>query len=137
MSENADDKLLNDKYLDRLFDAYSESAKQFDKQILYIASGSIGISFSFIQKIVDLSKSGYNWLLITSWITLTIVVLLSLTSHYIAFKALNKQLELFYQENKIKAQKLNNVVKFLNISMIALLILGIALLILFVGINIL
>ena len=125
-----------DKYLDILYDAYFESAKQFDKQILYIASGALGISFSFIKDIVDLKKSICNYILIASWIDLSLVVLLSLLSHYFSKQALNKKIELFYQDNQSEANNLNGVVKFLNISMIMLLVLGVILLVTFVGINI-
>ena len=130
MSKNNDDK-----YLDKIYEAYFESAKQFDKNILYIASGALAISFSFIKDIVNLKDSICNFILIISWIDLAIVILLSLISHYISKQALNEKLKFFYHKKQPKANKLNSIVIILNISMIILLILGIIILVTFVGIN--
>lgn len=126
----------DDKYLDKIYEAYFESAKQFDKHILFIASGALGISFSFIKDIVNLNDAICNSILIISWIDLALVILLSLLSHYISKQALNEKLKLFYHAKQTKADKLNNIVKYLNISMIIMLVLGIILLVTFVGINI-
>ena len=126
----------DNKYLDKIYEAYFESAKQFDKHILFIASGALGISFSFIKDIVDLKYSIYNFILIVSWIDLAVVILLSLISHYISKQALNEKLKLFYHKEQTKADKLNSNVKCLNISMIIMLVFGIILLVTFVGINI-
>jgi len=131
MSEETDDK-----YLDKIYEAYFESAKQFDKHILFIASGALGISFSFIKDIVNLKDAVCNSVLIISWVDLALVILLSLLSHYISKQALNEKLKLFYHKKQTKADKLNNIVKYLNISMIIMLVLGIILLVTFVGINI-
>lgn len=131
MSEETDDK-----YLDKIYEAYFESAKQFDKHILFIASGALGISFSFIKDIVNLKDAVFNSILIISWVDLAIVILLSLLSHYISKQALNEKLKLFYYKKQPKADKLNSIVRYLNISMIIMLVLGIILLVTFVGINI-
>ncbi len=128
--------MSKDKYLERIYDAYFESAKQFDRQILFIASGALGISFSFIKDIVDLDSSIFKYILIFSWVLLTLVILLSLLSHYMSKQALNQKIKFFEFEEQGSANKLNKYVKILNISMILALVAGIVLLITFVGINI-
>ena len=39
-------------YYEVLSKAYHESSVQFDKQILFISSGALGLSFTFIKDIV-------------------------------------------------------------------------------------
>lgn len=131
MSDNEDEK-----YLDRVYEAFFESSKQFDRQIIYIASGALALSFTFIKDIVDLDLSKYKWLLITAWILLAIVILLNLVSHYLSIQALNKKLEFFHVENEVESDKLNKWVKGINLTMTSFLVLGIVLIIIFVGINI-
>jgi len=53
-------------YYEQLSKAYFESSVQFDKQILFIASGALGISFTFINDIVDLNCANWKALLFIS-----------------------------------------------------------------------
>ena len=44
-------------YTDKLYQALNYSVEQFDKSVLFIASGALGITFAFVEKIVpDLKK---------------------------------------------------------------------------------
>lgn len=49
-------------YLEQLNKAYKESSSQFDKQVLFIASGAFGISLAFIKDIVKLDVATNNHL---------------------------------------------------------------------------
>jgi hypothetical protein len=67
------------------FEILKYSIQHFDKAIVTIASGALGISFAFIDKIVDLkSKLEHRELLITAWYLFAIVIFISMLSHFIS-----------------------------------------------------
>lgn len=123
-------------YYEQLSKAYFESSVQFDKQILFIASGALGISFTFINDIIDLSCSVWKGILFTSWILFALVILFSLLSHYYSKQAINNKMENIEKENHTQSGKLNDKVVLLNKLMIAFNILGLFTLLIFIYINI-
>lgn len=123
-------------YYEQLSKAFFESSIQFDKQILFISSGALGLSFTFIQDIVDLETADNKWLLITAWILFIAVIFLSLISHYISIQAINKRIENIEKVNDSNSEALNKIVKFLNRIMILFIMLGLITLISFVFDNI-
>jgi len=123
-------------YYEILNKAYFESSAQFDKQILFISSGALGLSFTFIKDIVELETAICKGLLLVSWILFSIVILMSLFSHYTSKQAINTQIENIEDEKNNKANFLNSITKLLNISMIISIVLGLISLILFIIINI-
>lgn len=130
------DDLEEKETLSRFYDAYFQSSKQFDNQVLYISSGALGLSFAFVQDIVSLNDSDYKFLLLLSWVLFTIVIFSSFLSHYYSKKALNLKIKLYHQEDSSDADKLNKRVVCLNKSMIWLLLSGLLSLITFLSINI-
>jgi len=123
-------------YYEQLSKAFFESSIQFDKQILFISSGALGLSFTFIQDIVDLETADNKWLLITAWILFIAVIFSSLISHYISIQAINKRIENIEKVNDSNSEALNKIVKFLNRIMILFIMLGLITLISFVFDNI-
>lgn len=123
-------------YYEQLSKVFFESSIQFDKQILFISSGALGLSFTFIQDIVDLETADNKWLLITAWILFIAVIFLSLISHYISIQAINKRIENIEKVNDSNSEALNKIVKFLNRIMILFIMLGLITLISFVFDNI-
>ena len=123
-------------YYEQLSKAFFFFFLQFDKQILFISSGALGLSFTFIQDIVDLETADNKWLLITAWILFIAVIFLSLISHYISIQAINKRIENIEKVNDSNSEALNKIVKFLNRIMILFIMLGLITLISFVFDNI-
>lgn len=82
------------EYWRQLYDSYKESAIQFDKNVLFISSGSLAISITFISEIVHLKNASEKWMLTTSWIILASTIFASLLSHYLSMKAINKRISL-------------------------------------------
>ena len=121
-------------FYEQLTKAHLESSSQFDKSTLFISSGALGLSFTFIKDIVKVDIACYKWLLITSWSLFVIVILASLLSHYISIQAINSAMENLYVKND-KSNNLNKFVKLLNISMMILILLGLSTLITFVSLN--
>ncbi|HEX2921871.1 MAG TPA: hypothetical protein VHO50_11975 [Bacteroidales bacterium] len=45
-------KMSDDNYIREQYQALKYSNEQFDKNVLFIASGALGISFAFIEKVI-------------------------------------------------------------------------------------
>ena len=113
--------------------------EQFDKNIVFIASGSLGISFAFIKDIVNLSKATHINLLIYSWYIFSGVIFLSLLGHYISMQGHNWALanaNLNDDDYNEGIKRRNLPIKILNIAMIIAIFIGALLLINFVNQNI-
>lgn len=124
------------EYWQQLNKAYIESSSQFDKQVLFLASGALGLSFAFIKDIVKLAEATNKWLLISSWSLFGAVILLSIISHYTSLKAINKKIHNLNAREDKGSKKLNSLTKWFNILMIVFLALGLSFLTVFVAINI-
>ena len=74
----------DDEYINKLFETLSYSNAQFDKNVLFIASGALGVSFAFIEKIVPLKDACDKSTLINAWYLFAIVILISLVNHFIS-----------------------------------------------------
>lgn len=124
------------EYLDLLNKVYFESSTQFDKQLLFVASGALGLSLAFIKDIIVLSKATNKELLLLSWISFGLVILINVISHYTSLKAINYKIENINKKRDRFSQSFNSVTKYFNIMMIVFLASGLVLLIVFIGINI-
>lgn len=124
------------EYWQQLNKAYIESSSQFDKQVLFLASGALGLSFAFIKDIVKLAEATNKWLLISSWSLFGAVILLSIISHYTSLKAINKRIHNLNAREDKGSKKLNSYTKWFNILMIVFLAFGLISLTVFVAINI-
>jgi hypothetical protein len=127
-------------YLDQQYDALKYSNEQFDKNVLYIASGALGISFAFIEKIIpDMTRAVSTHLINISWYFFAGVIFLSLVSHFISIMA-NRWAIAHDDENELQYRKnctyWNHVIRTLNVIMILGLLAGILFLIQFVNQNI-
>jgi hypothetical protein len=122
------------EYWNQLFSTYKESATLFEKNLLYITSGALGISLTFLSDIVDLNNALFFYLIIIAWSIFTLVILVSLISHYFSMKSLNHEMEYFLKKEK-PLNKYDKCVKGMNISMIICLPLGLVFLILFLSLN--
>lgn len=129
-------KKEDQEYWNILSEAYKESSIQFDKNILFISSGALGLSISFISDVVKLSEASYKWILGTSWTVLTIVILFSLMSHYFSMKAINYKMENLHIEKDKKSEEFNKYVSLLNLLMLIGLPIGIIGLVIFIILNI-
>lgn len=126
-------------YLDKLYQALHYSNEQFDKNVLFIASGALGISFAFVEKIVpNLKNACGKCLLISSWYFFAGVIFISLVAHFFSILALRwaiKNNENKSPEKSIIEDRWNLTVRIINGFMIAGLLAGMILLILFIHFN--
>lgn len=124
------------KYIEELYSALDYSSQQFDKNVLFIASGSLGISFAFIEKIVPnletaLSKS----LLFCSWYCFAIVIFISLINHFISIGALRWRIKNLNEDKESQEQNWNIAINIINVMMMIGLLVGVILLISFIEKN--
>lgn len=131
-------KKEDNAYMEELYKALHYSNEQFDKNVLFIASGALGISFAFIESVVpNLECSEYKSYLINSWFMFAFVIFLSLISHFISGLSLRWSVSNFTKKKFEKGmKKWNFVIRGLNLLMILGLLIGTLLLINFIRKNI-
>jgi hypothetical protein len=128
--------MADEEHIKQKYQTLSYGNEQFDKNVLFIASGALGISFGFIEKLVpDLSATSHKCYLIDSWYCFAGVIFISLVAHFISVMANrwaieNDELEAI-KYNKI-TRRWNYSIRGLNIFMIIGLLVDIILLITFV-----
>jgi heme/copper-type cytochrome/quinol oxidase subunit 2 len=124
-----------------VFENKIKSEDDYEKYITLISSGALGLSITFIEKIVSLNSALYKWILITSWILLTITLFVSLLSHFFSRKYSEKTIEdvdndLEYELIFENITRRNKYLEYFNFSTITTLFLGIISIVIFVSINI-
>lgn len=73
------------------------STDQFDRSLLTLSSGALGLSLAFITNLVPLKQSvGRCWLL-TSWASFALCIAVTVASFHIGVLAQNKQLDYLKQ----------------------------------------
>ncbi len=131
--------MSDDNYIQEQYQALKYSNEQFDKNVLFIASGALGISFAFIEKIIpDLKNAIDSGFLINSWYCFAGVIFISLVAHFISIMANRWAIKHDENEKNYKRGcKIWNVtLRTINILMIIGLLAGIIMLIYFVKLNI-
>lgn len=121
-----------------LEDAKQKSNEFYEKNILYIAAGTLVLSLTFIEKIITLSKSFAVWTLIVSWMFLALTLLVNLLSHHISTLSHDKAISYHDQNDpKIldKIESDNKIIRGMNWFTTFGLMIGIIFLIIFCSIN--
>ena len=123
-----------------LINCEKESSQQFDKAILALASGALGLSLAFIYKIAPNPDKSTLYLLIIAWGLFSASMLSTLISFLTSQYACRRQITIlenqFSNETKNDKNILSTITAVLNFLAIFLLILGIVFLIAFSAINI-
>lgn len=129
------------KVQDDLLRIKEKSEDDFEKNIIYIAAGTLVLSLTFIEKIVDLGSSGGIMFLIISWILLSITLLGNLVSHQISSLFHEKYRSLYAncadddQLPDLKLKQYNFIIASFNWGTIFTLCTGIGMLVTFCSIN--
>lgn len=80
-------KLILAEYKPHLLSLIDKSDEHFEKQLSFIASGALAISFLFIENVIgDFANSSYRYFLFTGWICLVVSLMINLLSHKVASK---------------------------------------------------
>jgi len=92
MSDDDTENYLKERKL--LIDAQQQSYQQFDKAILTLSSGGLGVSIIFLRDILPFEQITNYYFLIGSWILFTISITCTLVSFLTSQYAYSEQLEL-------------------------------------------
>jgi multidrug efflux pump subunit AcrB len=139
INENAMNKNSADNDRDILQKIKEKSDDNFEKNITYISAGALGLSMTFIEKIVTIKATIHYWLLFSAWGLLTLTLLINLLSHYLSSYYHEKTTEELDTNDKNinnNIDKRNKCLRIINIASVFTLIIGIIFLILFTSINI-
>ncbi|MFZ4414198.1 MAG: hypothetical protein ACOYOV_14035 [Bacteroidales bacterium] len=139
MDNEINNKLNIEKTIDK-------SEDYFETKITYISAGTLGLSFAFIEKIVNITNSTNKWLLILGWLLLCATLLINLMSHLISKRYAYKiedELDELDSENEEDVNKFNKNVRkrnyitdIINFFSGIILILGIISIVIFASLNI-
>lgn len=126
------------RYEQELYKALSYSNEQFDKNILFIASGALAISFAFVEKLVPhLETAKDKNCLINAWYCFGCVIFISLVCHFISILSIRWSITNHQKKDFEKGMgSWNKATRILNFTLILGLLIGIILLINFIKQNI-
>lgn len=122
-----------------VYETKSKSEDDFEKYINLIASGGLAITIAFFDKIVDINKTGFIFLIIIGWVLLVCTLISNLISHFLSIsysqKTIDEINEKKYDDVFTNLKKRNKTIKLLNGLSIGALIFGIISIIVFVTLN--
>ena len=120
-------------------DTLKYSTEQFDKNIVFIASGALAISFAFIKDIIpNLQKAVCKEYLFNAWYIFASVIFASLVGHFISMLANTWAIKNAALDDDTYNRKIMNwnwPIRLLNISMIIAIFIGALSLINFIHLN--
>lgn len=119
----------------------NKSEDDFEKSLTYISGGALGLSLTFMEKIISLESSLHIWTLIFGWIFLGLTLMLNLVSHLITSYYSRISQDEYDSENKDeeliikKIKKRNRNITIINWTTVSFLMIGISFIIIFSSIN--
>lgn len=127
------------EFRNSVYETKSKSQDDFEKYINLIASGGLGITLAFFDKIVDVKNAEYIVLIITGWVLLVLTLLSNLISHFLSINYSQKTIDEIskkdYDSVFTNVEKRNKKINILNIISIGAVITGIISIITFVTLN--
>jgi hypothetical protein len=127
------------QYAAELTTLIHKSHDSFEKQLNYISAGALGLSMILIERVIkDFSKANFTCVLLGSWFFLASTLVSNLLSHVYTSRVHAKTLSEIANEsyNYENANRRNRRINIWNVVSIIFLLLGIALQIIFISINI-
>lgn len=96
-SDSGEPRLEREVYLQERRDlnqAEAEQSRSFDKAVLTLSAGALGISITFIRDVVPVIRPCTGWVLYVGWAAFVASLLVTLWSFLTSMKALRRQLEI-------------------------------------------
>lgn len=122
---------MNDERYKVLLELRNQSSREFDKLIVYLAAGGLGLTVAFTNDLVDLSTAVLKWLLLGTWLAFVLALILNLISQLTSTKTMDLEME----EKECRSDFYNEVTSWLNILSILFLVLGVFFFLIFIAIN--
>jgi hypothetical protein len=95
---------LYDTHRDKVWEDIKSGTESFDRNMLTLSSGALGLSLAFIKDIVPIGRTVFVPCLFASWTAFALCILVTLASFRISIVALEKtipHLRKYYFENKV------------------------------------
>lgn len=86
-----DDELTS--YRNHLVQSEQKSLEAYDKSLLALSGGALGISFAFINEIIGPGEINSDWLLVTAWACWVATMGGTITSFYVSHLALRRAIQ--------------------------------------------
>jgi cytochrome c biogenesis protein CcdA len=126
-------KEIKNKYIADLYTDFRYSIEKFDSQALYLSSGALAISLTFLKDIVPIKEAKLLWLYYIALILFGLTILIGFLAHYISARLIMKRIKKV--ENNDFTVKDSDWITWFNEFMIGTLVAGIGLLIAFTIVN--
>lgn len=81
------------EYRDLLEELRQKSEEAYDKTVLTLASGALGLSIAFLDKIVPPGEAAYRWLLYLSWSFWVLALLLAVASFALSSLSMSRAID--------------------------------------------
>jgi hypothetical protein len=135
-----DRRAAHDEYRQWLVQAEQKAQDDYDKTVLALSGGALGISFAFVKDIIGERPIEQSWLLVGSWLAWAASAMAMLASYYFSRKALRKAIEQC-DDNSIDdcdtpGGIFTKILRQLNVCGALLFLVGVCLMAFFVEINI-
>jgi hypothetical protein len=76
--------------VERVQDDINSGTDSFDKSMLTLSSGALGVSLAFVKDIVPLGQAVWVWLLVTSWVAFSLCIVVTVLSFRVSIAALKE-----------------------------------------------
>ncbi|WP_338840813.1 hypothetical protein [Flavobacterium ginsenosidimutans] len=127
------------EFRNSVYETKSKSQDDFEKYINIIASGGLGITIAFFDKIVQIDKATCLWIMVCGWVLLAITLLVNLFSHFKSVQYMEFTISEIndekYEEVFTNVEKRNKIINWFNLVSLTSLIIGVLAIISFVTIN--
>lgn len=134
MSENNRNiEEIKREYIKDLYTDFRYGVEKFDTQALYLSSGALAISLTFLKDIVPINEAVCLILYYISLILFALTILIGFVAHYISSRQIMARIKKI-EQNDFNVRD-NDWISLINITIIATLVIGIGLLITFTMIN--
>ena len=133
--DDEEEKVNTTSYRDMLQKLEQESQKSYDKTVLTLSGGALGVSFAFVKDIIGDSPVVCNIALTLAWVIWGFSVACVLFSFFFSQRALKKAV---YQldAGNIPGNYFDKVTSFLNVAGGVLFLLGLISMVVFVAKNV-
>lgn len=120
----------------QLIEAVRESSQLFDKSVLTLAAGALGLSLTFIRQITPSVKQGTIYILVLAWLFFCLSILSTLISFLTSKSACLKQIHILEEDYfgdrcQNSENKLSGLTTLLNVASIISFFVGTILLAIF------